>query len=132
MAELLPSIQRAIVEPYPEILTAIQCIRAEGLKTALATNNWLMENGKSFCPVDVKHFDVVSSSFMFRIYFFYQQALSAHFLFTVSFLPEKSKRSCFPNKATITQLCLFVCMFLLFLPSLPPLIFPHLSCSSST
>lgn len=64
MAELLPSIQTAIVEPYPEILTAIQCIRAEGLKTALVTNNWLIENGKSYCPVDVTHFDVVSSSFM--------------------------------------------------------------------
>lgn len=64
MTELLPSIQTAMFEPYPEVLTAIQCISAEGLKTALVTNNWLMENGKSFCPVDVKHFDVVSSSFM--------------------------------------------------------------------
>ena len=72
MTELLPSIQTAIFEPYPEILTAIQCIRAEGLKTALVTNNWLMENGKSYCPVDAKHFDVVSSSFMFRYrYIFY-------------------------------------------------------------
>lgn len=65
MTELLPSIQTAIFEPYPEVLIAIQCIRAEGLKTALVTNNWLMENGKSFCPVDVKHFDVVSSWFYF-------------------------------------------------------------------
>ena len=63
MTELLPSIQTAMIEPYPEVLMAIQCIRAEGLKTALVTNNWLLENGKSFCPVDVKHFDVVSSSF---------------------------------------------------------------------
>ena len=62
MTELLPSIETAMFEPYPEVLTAIQCIRAEGLKTALVTNNWLMKNGKSFCPVDVKHFDVVSSS----------------------------------------------------------------------
>ena len=70
MTELLPSIQTAMFEPYPEILTAIQCIRAEGLKTALATNNWLMENGKSFCPVDVRHFDVVSSSLSLGHFFY--------------------------------------------------------------
>lgn len=68
MTELLPSIQTAMFEPYPEVVTAIQCIRAEGLKTALVTNNWLMENGKSFCPVDVEHFDVVSS--LFYVVFF--------------------------------------------------------------
>ncbi|KAL9981221.1 hypothetical protein ACROYT_G009895 [Oculina patagonica] len=62
MNELLPSIQTAMIEPYPEVLTAIQCIKAEGLKTALVTNNWLMEDGKSFCPVDVTHFDVVLES----------------------------------------------------------------------
>ena len=61
MDELLPSIQSAMIEPYPEVLMAIQCIKAEGLKTALVTNNWLMEDGKSFCPVDVKDFDVVST-----------------------------------------------------------------------
>ena len=60
MSELLPGIQTSMIEPYPEVLTAIQCIKAEGLKTALVTNNWLMEEEKSFCPVDVIHFDVVS------------------------------------------------------------------------
>ena len=61
MGSLLPSIHKAMVEPYPEVLTAIQCIRAEGLKTALITNNWWLEKGKTFCPVDKKYFDVVSS-----------------------------------------------------------------------
>lgn len=88
MTELLPSIQTAMFEPYPEVLTAIQCIRAEGLKTALVTNNWLMENGKSFCPVDVKHFDVVSSSFM--VFFSpYYQAQSTFFLF-IAFLLKRA------------------------------------------
>lgn len=60
--DLIGSIQTAMVEPYPEVITAIQCIRAEGLKTALITNNWLMDDRKSFCPVDGRHFDVVRSS----------------------------------------------------------------------
>ena len=62
MNSLLPSIHTAMAEPYPEVLTAIQCIRAEGLKTALVTNNWWLEEGKSLCPVDRKYFDVVSTS----------------------------------------------------------------------
>jgi len=62
MGSLLPSIHKAMVEPYPEVLTAIQCIRAEGLKTALITNNWWLEKGKTFCPVDKKYFDVVVES----------------------------------------------------------------------
>lgn len=60
--DLIGGIQTAMVEPHPEVITAIQCIRAEGLKTALITNNWLMDNGKSFCPVDGRHFDVVLES----------------------------------------------------------------------
>ncbi|RMX53502.1 hypothetical protein pdam_00017335 [Pocillopora damicornis] len=62
MKDLIGGIQTAMVEPHPEVITAIQCIRAEGLKTALITNNWLMDNGKSFCPVDGRHFDVVLES----------------------------------------------------------------------
>ena len=59
MGALLPSIHKAMIEPYPEVLTAIQCIRAEGLKAALITNNWWLEEGRSFLPVDKKYFDVV-------------------------------------------------------------------------
>lgn len=88
MRELLPSIQTAMFEPYPEVLTAIQCIRAEGLKTALVTNNWLMENGKSFCPVDVKHFDVVSSSFM--VFFLLTIKHSQPFFLFIAFLLKRA------------------------------------------
>ncbi|XP_068681218.1 acyl-CoA dehydrogenase family member 10-like isoform X2 [Montipora foliosa] len=62
MDTLLPSIHSALVVPHPEVLMAIQCIRAEGLKTALITNNWWLEKGKTFCPVDKKYFDVVVES----------------------------------------------------------------------
>lgn len=59
---LLPSIHSEMITPHPDVLTAIQCIRAEGLKTALITNNWWLEKGKTFCPVDKKYFDVVVES----------------------------------------------------------------------
>ncbi|XP_014664040.1 PREDICTED: acyl-CoA dehydrogenase family member 10-like isoform X2 [Priapulus caudatus] len=47
--------------PYPQIIDAIQCIRAEGLKTALLTNNWFIRGKESFCPVDMSLFDVVEN-----------------------------------------------------------------------
>jgi len=59
---LLPSIHSEMITPHPDVLTAIQCIKAEGLKTALITNNWWLEKGKTFCPVDKKYFDVVVES----------------------------------------------------------------------
>lgn len=40
---------------------AVKCIRARGLKTAVLTNNFYLENGQSFLPIDRKQFDVVSS-----------------------------------------------------------------------
>ena len=48
--------------PYPEMLDAIQCIRAEGIKTALLTNNWMFYPHNSCPPVDYVRdfFDVVS------------------------------------------------------------------------
>ena len=57
---LLDSIHNSgLATPYPEMITAIEAIRANGLKTALITNNWLMADAKTFLPVDRKHFDVV-------------------------------------------------------------------------
>ena len=56
---LLPNLHATIVAPYPEMISTIESIRAEGMKTALLTNNWLVEEGKSFLPVEKRHFDVV-------------------------------------------------------------------------
>ena len=64
MENLLPSLHNALVQPYPEVIMALECIRAEGLKTALLTNNWLVEKGKTFMPVDSKYFDVVRPPFL--------------------------------------------------------------------
>ncbi len=47
----------------PEIYTAIKCIRAEGIKTAVLTNNWLLSHEESHCPVDRSLFDVVNVIF---------------------------------------------------------------------
>ena len=45
---------------YPELVDAIKCVRAQGIKTALLTNNWLKEPGVGHAPVDKSLFDVVS------------------------------------------------------------------------
>ena len=61
VTDLLFRMHNALVTPHPEVLTAIQCIRAQGIKSALITNNWWLEKGKTFRPVDVEYFDVVSN-----------------------------------------------------------------------
>ena len=48
---------------FPEMIDALHCIRAEGIKTALLTNNQFVSPGISACPVDRSLFDVVSFLF---------------------------------------------------------------------
>ncbi|RUS85487.1 hypothetical protein EGW08_006763 [Elysia chlorotica] len=52
------------VEAFPEMIEAIQCLRSYGLKTALLTNNWFVDEKKtkSLLPVDTSMFDVVVQS----------------------------------------------------------------------
>lgn len=52
-----------LIQPFPEVITAIKAIRQNGLKTALITNNWLVAEGKTFLPIECGCFDVVSRSF---------------------------------------------------------------------
>jgi len=52
-----------LAQPYPEMLDAIKCLRAEGIKTALLTNNFKSSSGGTFQPLDEKLFDVVSNTF---------------------------------------------------------------------
>ena len=50
----------AMIQPYPQMLEALQCIRAEGIKTAVLTNNWRSSSGESALPsVLNSYFDVV-------------------------------------------------------------------------
>ncbi|XP_034284743.1 acyl-CoA dehydrogenase family member 10 [Pantherophis guttatus] len=49
-------------DQLPAMTEAVKCIRARGLKTAVLTNNFYLENGESFLPIDRKQFDVVVES----------------------------------------------------------------------
>ncbi len=48
-----------VIEPYPNMIDAIKCIRAEGVKTALLTNNYFIDGSKSFMPLEKDLFNVV-------------------------------------------------------------------------
>ncbi|GFN95514.1 acyl-CoA dehydrogenase family member 10 [Plakobranchus ocellatus] len=52
------------VDAFPEMVEAVQCVRAYGLKTALLTNNWFLDEKKmkTLLPVDTSLFDVVVES----------------------------------------------------------------------
>uniref|UniRef100_A0AAY4BED1 Aminoglycoside phosphotransferase domain-containing protein n=1 Tax=Denticeps clupeoides TaxID=299321 RepID=A0AAY4BED1_9TELE len=47
---------------HPVMEEAIQCIRAQGMKAALLTNNFLLPGGASFLPVNRSHFHVIVES----------------------------------------------------------------------
>ncbi|NXD65229.1 ACD10 dehydrogenase, partial [Eolophus roseicapillus] len=55
-------IRKEMIKQLPIMAEAVQCIRAEGLKTALLMDNFCLLNGKSFLPLDQKHFDVMVES----------------------------------------------------------------------
>lgn len=49
-----------VSKQLPIMTEALECIRAEGLKTAVLSNNFYLHSGVSFLPLDRKQFDVVS------------------------------------------------------------------------
>ncbi|XP_028681110.1 acyl-CoA dehydrogenase family member 10-like isoform X4 [Erpetoichthys calabaricus] len=51
-----------MAKQLPAMTEAIQCIRNEGLKTGLLSNNFFLHNGASYLPVDRTQFDVVVES----------------------------------------------------------------------
>ncbi|XP_048370155.1 acyl-CoA dehydrogenase family member 10 [Sphaerodactylus townsendi] len=52
----------AMSKQLPVMTQAIKCIRTEGLKTAVLSNNFYLHSGESFLPLDRKQFDVVVES----------------------------------------------------------------------
>ncbi|NXT56640.1 ACD10 dehydrogenase, partial [Pluvianellus socialis] len=60
---LLDLIRNEMIKQLPIMAEAVQCIRAEGLKTALLSNNFCWPNGESFLPLDRKLFDVMVESY---------------------------------------------------------------------
>ncbi|XP_068268740.1 acyl-CoA dehydrogenase family member 10 isoform X3 [Nyctibius grandis] len=55
-------IRNEMIKQLPVMAEAVQCIRAEGLKTALLSDDFCLQNGESFLPLDRKHFDVMIES----------------------------------------------------------------------
>jgi len=49
-------------KPYPQMIEAIKCLRAEGIKTALLTNNFALHNTDTYMPFDKRIFDVIVES----------------------------------------------------------------------
>ncbi|KAL5017214.1 hypothetical protein ScPMuIL_006803 [Solemya velum] len=62
VSNLMQEMNNLHIAPYHQVIDAIRCIRAEGLKTALLTNNWLTAPSKSFQPIDRDLFDVIVES----------------------------------------------------------------------
>ncbi|XP_053336646.1 acyl-CoA dehydrogenase family member 10-like [Clarias gariepinus] len=48
--------------PVTAVTDAVRCVRAEGFKTAVLSNNFLLPGGKSYLPVDTSLFDIVVES----------------------------------------------------------------------
>ncbi|NWR91393.1 ACD10 dehydrogenase, partial [Furnarius figulus] len=48
-----------MIKQLPIMAEAAQCIRAQGLKTALLSNKWCLGKGGRFLALDPQHFDVV-------------------------------------------------------------------------
>ncbi|KFQ50244.1 Acyl-CoA dehydrogenase family member 10, partial [Pelecanus crispus] len=60
---LLDLIKNEMIKQLPIMAEAVQCIRAEGLKTALLSNSFCLLNGEGFLPLDREHFDVMVESY---------------------------------------------------------------------
>ncbi|NXJ60437.1 ACD10 dehydrogenase, partial [Rostratula benghalensis] len=60
---LLDLIRKEMIKQLPIMAEAVQCIRAEGLKTALLSDSFCLLNGGSFLPLAPEHFDVVVESY---------------------------------------------------------------------
>nr|XP_020658326.1 acyl-CoA dehydrogenase family member 10 isoform X1 [Pogona vitticeps]XP_020658327.1 acyl-CoA dehydrogenase family member 10 isoform X1 [Pogona vitticeps]XP_020658328.1 acyl-CoA dehydrogenase family member 10 isoform X2 [Pogona vitticeps] len=54
-------------EQHPVMTEAIKCLRSEGLKTAVLSNNFYLRSGESFLPLDRKQFDVIVESCRERV-----------------------------------------------------------------
>ncbi|NWV24522.1 ACD10 dehydrogenase, partial [Origma solitaria] len=55
-------IRNEMIKQLPIMAEAAQCIRAEGLKTALLSHSLCLGDGQKFLPLDRQHFDVMVES----------------------------------------------------------------------
>ncbi|XP_062446554.1 acyl-CoA dehydrogenase family member 10 isoform X2 [Rhea pennata] len=59
---LFDLIRNEMIKQLPIMAEAVQCIRAEGLKTAVLSNSFCLLNEESVLPLDRKQFDVIVES----------------------------------------------------------------------
>ena len=60
-----------------EMMDTVQCLRAEGIKTAVLTNNWFLSEGESLFPLDRSLFNVVCTDLSLQmkvVYYCYRIA----------------------------------------------------------
>ncbi|XP_055861912.1 acyl-CoA dehydrogenase family member 10-like isoform X2 [Biomphalaria glabrata] len=64
VTSLVNEMRKGIGSPFPVMIDAIQCVKGEGIKTALLTNNWFLDDRKTqtLCPLDKNLFDVIVES----------------------------------------------------------------------
>jgi len=62
VTNFLNYLEKGMSHPIKEVLDAIACLKQEGFKTALLTNNWKNSDGSTLLPFDTKDFDVVVES----------------------------------------------------------------------
>ena len=65
VADMFVAMEAGFAPPRPEMLLAIQSLKAEGIRTAALTNNWKRNNGATLPPSlasTMKLFDVVVES----------------------------------------------------------------------
>jgi hypothetical protein len=59
LAGFLDNIHTNYADPLPEMIDLIKCLRAEGILVGLLTNNWFLDKGNTFLPLDQSLFDQV-------------------------------------------------------------------------
>jgi nicotinamidase-related amidase len=53
MSGMFEDLHNDLQTPYPQIVDAIKCVRAEGMKAAMITNNWKKPgNSSGLMPLD--------------------------------------------------------------------------------
>ncbi|CAC5387428.1 ACAD10 [Mytilus coruscus] len=68
MTDMFVSLHAALINPFPQIIDAIKCIREEGMKTAIITNNWKHPGNDSGMLTNLKPlFDVIIESCLLGI-----------------------------------------------------------------
>lgn len=59
ICDLFGHFHNSLIDPLPEMIDAIKCIKSEGMLVGLLTNNWYKDKKETFLPIDQSLFDGV-------------------------------------------------------------------------